>query len=244
MECHVITLNRTIDNFYKQQPYLLKAGLVPICFKGVDAKMDDHLKYLDNLTPYCKNFCPTGVIGCGLSHILLAKKLYENGTELAIILEDDAYPIISNLNVEIEKVISETPSNWDIIKLHCDFCKLNVSTTNIFQGSTAAYIINKSGLEKLSNLKLYNHLEIQLSMDSNFHIYKSKKNIFWADEKNSENRDNNSTFLSKFNFNKTGQKTIDNVLAFKIIKIFGYEVTGWNILYITILLIFVFLLWK
>ena len=77
MECHVITLDRTIDNFYKQRPYLMEAGIFPKRFRGVDSKLGEHLGYGNNLTPNCKDFCPNGVIGCGLSHILLAKQLYE-----------------------------------------------------------------------------------------------------------------------------------------------------------------------
>ena len=228
MECHVITLDRTIDNFYKQRPYLMEAGIFPKRFRGVDSKLGEHLGYGNNLTPNCKDFCPNGVIGCGLSHILLAKQLYEGGSQLALVLEDDAYPLVADLNKEIKKVILETPSDWDIIKLHCDFCQNGTSDPT--GGSTAAYLVNKSGLEKLSNMKLNFHIDMQWNMDKTLNVYKSKQNIFWADEKQSENRDSTSTFLGKFNFNKTGQKTIDNVLSFKVFKIFEYEISGWDIL--------------
>ena len=232
IECHVITLDRTIDNFYKQRPYLIESGIFPKRFRGVDSKLGEHVGYSDHLTQNCKDFCPTGVIGCGLSHILLAKQLYEGGSQLVLVLEDDAYPLVADLNKEIQKIISETPSDWDIIKLHCDFCQndSNEINNNINEGSAAAYLVNKSGLEKLSNMKLNFHIDLQWNMDKTLNIYKSKQNIFWADEKQSENRDSTSTFLGKFNFNKTGQKTIDNVLSYKVLKIFGYDISGWDIL--------------
>ena len=138
VECHVITLDRTVDNFYKQKPHLMNSGLIPKVFFGTDAKKGDHTKHDELLTPVCKNFCPDGLIGCGLSHILLAKKLFKQGTQLALILEDDAYPVHSDMNQEIQKVISETPRDWDIIKLHCDFCTDNDSDP--IGGSAAAYI--------------------------------------------------------------------------------------------------------
>ena len=235
VECHVITLDRTVDNFYKQKPHLMNSGLIPKVFFGTDAKKGDHTKHDELLTPVCKNFCPDGLIGCGLSHILLAKKLFKQGTQLALILEDDAYPVHSDMNQEIQKVISETPRDWDIIKLHCDFCTDNDSDP--IGGSAAAYLINYSGLEKIKDMKLDWHFDIQILLDPSLHVYKSKENLFWADETTSDNRDSSSTFIGKlFNFNKTGQKTTDHMMSYKLFKVFGYEVSGWNLIIIIILL--------
>jgi GR25 family glycosyltransferase involved in LPS biosynthesis len=225
MECHVINLDRTIDNFYKQRPYLIEAGLFPKRFKGVDSKKDEHLKLLDNLTNTCKDSCPDGLVGCGLSHILLARKLYDQGVHAALILEDDAYPLVPDLNLAIKKIISETPNNWDIIKLHCDYCQngSNVPTG----GSAAAYIINRNGLEKFSKIKLDWHIDLQMLMDPNLNIYKSKENIFWTDENTSDNRES-VNIIGKI-FNTTGEKTIDQLLSYKVFKIFGHEITAWEI---------------
>lgn len=237
----MINLERSIDNFYKQRPHLMESGVFPKRFTGIDAKKGEHLEYLGNLTETCKDFCPNGVIGCGLSHILLAKKLYEQGVQLALILEDDAYPLVPDLNREIEKIIGETPKDWDIIKLHCDFCKKNSNDPT--GGSTAAYLINKSGLEKLSNMKLNWHIDLQWNMESNLKVYKSNENLFWADEKQSENR-KSVHFFGKDSFNSTGQKSLDDLLSFKVVKVFGYEISGWEVLMFIILSVLIFLIVK
>ena len=240
MECYVINLDRSIDNFYKQRPHLIESGVFPKRFSGIDAKKGGHLEYSEHLTDWCRDSCPNGAIGCGLSHILLAKKLYEKGSNLVLVLEDDAYPLVPDLNREIKKIIEDTPDDWDIIKLHCDFCKKksNDATTG---GSTAAYLINKSGLEKLSKMKLNWHIDLQWNMESTLKVYKSNENIFWADEKTSENREN-VNFFGKDIFNSTGQKSVDDVLSFKAVKVFGYEISGWELITFSILLILIFLM--
>ena len=247
MECYIINLDRSIDNFYKQRPYLMESGIFPVRFSGIDAKYDKHLQYVDDhVNSLCKDFCTNGLIGCGLSHILLAKKLFEKGSNLVLILEDDAYPTVNDLNKEIKKVISETPIDWDIIKLHCDFCDNDTYKINTIGGSAAAYLINKSGLEKLSNMKLKTHLDLQFNIEPNLHVYKSKKNIFWADETQSENRDFNinTTFLDYFNFNKTGQKKTDYVLSCKTFKIFGYELAIIHLIYLITCCFLLIYIWR
>jgi GR25 family glycosyltransferase involved in LPS biosynthesis len=229
MECHVINLDRSIDNFYKQRPHLIESGVFPKRFSGIDAKKGEHLEYSEYLTGTCKDSCPNSVIGCGLSHILLSKKLYDQGVQLALILEDDAYPLVPDLNREIKKIIEETPKDWDIIKLHCDFCRTD-EKTSIIDASAAAYLINNSGLEKMSKIKLDWHIDLQWNMDPNLHVYKSKKSIFWADEKQSENRTNDYTLFEKIKVNQSGQKTLDHALSFKLFKILGHEVNFWEIL--------------
>ena len=91
----------------------------------------------------------------------------------------------------------------------------------------------------LLNLSLFAYHKIYI--DKNYvilfypslHVYKSKENLFWADETTSDNRDSSSTFIGKlFNFNKTGQKTTDHMMSYKLFKVFGYEVSGWNLIII------------
>ena len=217
----------------------MESGIFPKRFKGIDSKLGEHLGYSNHLTGTCKDSCPDGLVGCGLSHILLAKKLYDQGSQLVLILEDDAYPLVDDLNKEIQKVISETPSDWDIIKLHCDFCQNG--TSDPLGGSAAAYLVNKSGLEKIHKMKLDWHFDLQILAHPNLNVYKSNENLFWADEKKSDNRDSTSTFIGKiFNFNETGQKTTDDVMSYKLFKFMGHEVTGWNLFYFSIIII---LLW-
>ena len=232
MECHVINLDRAIQNFYKVRPYLMEQGFDPKRFSGVDVSREGHLEYLDHITPLCQSTCPKGVIGCGLSHILLAQKLWDQGTEVALVLEDDAYPKVENLQSEIEKTMREVPDDWSIIKLHCDYCPTGHKNSGA-GGSLAAYVINRKGMDFLRNVKLAWHLDVQIRFEPT--VYKSRENLFWADEHQSENRESVSTFLGKFLdtiIPNSGEKTIDHVLSFKVFRVPGttFEVTGWHLL--------------
>ncbi len=99
MPCHVITLK---DDFPNRKS-LERIGLNPTTFKGIDARQDEHLEYLKHVHPTCQYICPKSTIGCGVSHILLARKLYKERVPIALILEDDAYPTVSK--IDFDKVV-------------------------------------------------------------------------------------------------------------------------------------------
>jgi GR25 family glycosyltransferase involved in LPS biosynthesis len=241
MECHVINLDRSINNFYKIRPSLIRAGLSPQRFKGVDAKKGHHKEHLYRLTNNCKKFCPSGVIGCGLSHILLAEQLLYNGygTQGSLILEDDVTPINeSTLLNDIQSTIESVPQDWDIIKLHCDMCIDGTNSHNINGGSFAAYLISKSGLEKMASLKLDWHIDLQAN--NTFKIYKSSQNLFKADESFSDHSDRNVvTPFGLLNGPKkyffSGEKNFDDMISYKVFKIFNYEVSGLQLILFCIL---------
>jgi hypothetical protein len=207
---YVITLNKTLG---KQGEALREAGLDPILFKGVDGRKGEHKYYENKLKPLYNKVGTKSSKGCSLSHLLLCEKLYKEGIELALILENDAYPFKNvNLSDEIEKVINEVPDDWEIIKLHCDmFCEDGSNLQkSLFNGSAAAYLINTKGFFVLNNtsmkLQFDNHINIVNK------VYKSKKNLFWADESYSTQRGSNERYIFEPFLNflfpiKTGEKT-------------------------------------
>jgi len=239
----VISLNEDLG---KQGKALREAGLDPVLFKGVNGRKGEDSKHKNRLTTFCNYMCPGTVKGCGLSHILLAEHLYQRGIQLALILEDDAYPFEKfDLNNEIDKVLSEVPEDWEIIKLHCDvWCKDGSNKSGFGNGSAAAYLINTKGLEKLKSLKLLYHIDAQQTMS--FNIYKSKVNLFWADEKNSTNRKDGTYWLTPildFFFPITsGEKTYDNMLSFKTIRIpfINIELTTYQVILLLLISLKVF----
>jgi hypothetical protein len=214
--CYVIHLGTDFDN----RKSLQSIGLNPIGFKGVNGKRDEFLKYQEYIDPDCFASCPKTVIGCGLSHILLAEKLYEEGHDVALVLEDDAYPKV--VHFDFESIIKSVPSDWEIIKLHCDtHCKDGSYVTEF--GSNAAYIINRKGMFKLKNLKVKFHIDYQLVKLSDIIVYKSQTNLFWADESSSSNRQRGkghwfSVFTSK---PTSGEKDKDMYLMYPIHRIPG-----------------------
>ncbi len=103
-----------------------------------------------NVTPFCMSYCPRPVIGCGLSHLLVAKQFLNNDLfDFCLILEDDVTPIYTNLNFEINKCVeSMKNTDWDIIKVYynglCNYNTNNISILNkLFTGSIGAYILSK-----------------------------------------------------------------------------------------------------
>ena len=215
--CYVITLD---DDFPSRQS-LIRIGLNPVGFKGVNAKKDEHLDYMKNVSIPCQYTCPKSIIGCGLSHVLLAKKLYDEKIPIALILEDDAYPKVSKL--DIDQIIQSVPDDWEIIKLHCfPYCNNDSYVTKFNDGSTAGYIINRKGMYKVKNLKVNFHIDMQYSF-SGIKVYKSNNNLFMTDESTSNIRDDGdphwmSYFLSK---PTSGEMQIHHIFLYKIFRIPG-----------------------
>ena len=220
--CYVLSLNKTLG---KQGEALKKAGLDPIIFQGIDGRKGEHNYYENRMDPLFKKIGTKGSKGASLAHLMLCKKLYEEGVELALILEDDAYPFENiNLNDEIEKVLNEVPDDWEIIKLHCDMFCIDGSNqqTSLFNGSSAAYLINTKGLHVLNNTTLKLQFDNYINIVNK--VYKSKTNLFWTDETVSSVRPSNDKYIFSYILNflfpiKTGEKTWDIWLNMKYFTI-------------------------
>ena len=169
------------------------------------------------------------------------------GIPVALILEDDAYPLEK---IDLDKVISEVPDDWEIIKLHCDGrCKNGSNEAQTSGASAAAYLINTRGLEKMKNLKLSTHIDHQ--QKTTITMYKSKVNLFWTDEKSSTNRKGDNYLVAPFlDFlfpSTSGEKTYNNFLGYKLFRIpfTNIELTNYQVKLILILIpILVFLIFK
>jgi GR25 family glycosyltransferase involved in LPS biosynthesis len=225
--CYVINLEQDLENFERQKPFLQEEGLDPIRFIGVDARKKEHEKYPELVTPWCQKTCPFTAIGCGLSHVLLAKKLLENGTSMALVLEDDAFPKVCGLQQQIQKTLAETPSDWDMIKLHCSYC-VNDSIKS-GPASTAAYLLSESGIKKVAEMKVNFHIDKQFSDTKNFKIYKSRWNLFWTDESFSSNRGTNSRILD-IKTGLSGEQSLSQSLSYKFFRIGTVEFQTWHAL--------------
>jgi GR25 family glycosyltransferase involved in LPS biosynthesis len=223
----------------------MEAGLVPHRFKGIDAKKGEHENYFHKVTSTCKTSCPNGLVGCGLSHILLAEQLFYDGKQIALILEDDSEPVNpETLLDDIQETLASVPNDWDIIKLHCDMCLDGTNSHKINGGSFASYLISQSGMEKMSKLKLDWHIDLQVA-NENFKIYKSKNNLFKADESSSEHSERGVItpigwilgFPRRF---FSGEKSVDDMMSYKVFKIQNFEFSGLHlILFFLITLILV-----
>jgi len=245
MKTYVINLEKSIDKFNKQKPKLEAVGLQIHRFNAINAIENEHIKYKNMITKLAYFFTPKSVIGCALSHILLAKHILINDNHLpyVLIMEDDAFPIeldkktfLKNINSNIKNITILDP-NWDIIQLHSDACYPchNSYTTHPLCGSTAAYLISNRGAQKISNLKVISHIDIHTSTSIKYNKYRSKYNMFWTDENISLNRiDSNNILLNIKSLILSnliplrGEKTWDHFLNFKVLRIPGInkEFTG------------------
>ena len=110
-----------------------------------------------------------GEIGCTLSHLLAIKTAYDNGEEIACIIEDDVY--INLLNIQDEslddfvKSVNNNNLDWEILQLYHfesnnlskNFIKIKDYTLHLHQKgkypfSTVSYIINRKGMEKILSI--------------------------------------------------------------------------------------------
>ena len=215
LKTFVINLDDYKENYIKQLPYLENIGLKIERFKGINATKDEHLnpEYKQYISNFANNFTPKSIIGCGLSHILCCKYIYdnyiniesfcENDSPFFFIMEDDAYPKYNKTEFyqQINKTINEIiilDSMWDIIQLHSDafFPTKNTYSSHLISGSTAAYLISKNAIIKTMNSKLYSHMDFIEHNFFKFRKYRARKNLFYTDEKNSLNRHklNKNTF--------------------------------------------------
>jgi hypothetical protein len=218
--CYVISLK---DSLGDQGKALKKIGLNPILFRGVNAKKKEHLNFVDHIKPLCLHICPHSNIGIALSHKFVAKKLYDSNVNMGIIMEDDAFPIDGiNLEYEIKKVLEEVPDDWNIIRMHCDsHCINGQNYIGKDDSSGAAYIINRRGMEIMINSKVKGHIDFQ--QNETMQVYKTRKNLFVTIETNSTNRIHTHTIISDImdiiNPIKTGEKTWDDKLSYKSVRI-------------------------
>jgi len=262
----VINLDRAIDNYNRQRPYLESLGLDVYRFSAIDAGKDEHLQYSHIVNSIYYEFVPKNVISTSLSHTFVCKyiqKLIQNGNNTDpyfLIMEDDAYPLYNkeNFHRHLQSTIRDIDTidkDWDIISLHIDgicsdytnTCKDNyyISTTS---GSLAAYLISRNGLIKLANETIFWYHDIMTSINGKYRKYKSKKNLFWTDEKNSTAREIvNIRYIEKL-LNKLlplkGEKKWNHLLNYRVLRIpiIKKDITSYNICVCICILLFIVLI--
>jgi len=244
LKSFVINLDDSIQNYEKQKPYLENLGLEVYRFSGINGNKDEYLKYKSHINPVALDFTPKSIIGCSLSHILLAKYISKNYNDpYYLIFEDDAYPLqkynnstffYSTVYETINEVVAIDP-NWEIISLCSYGEKSTTNNINILTGSAAAYIINNNSAKKLATQKVTWHHDIVCNIL--YKKYKSKNNLFYTDETTSTNRINNTIFLYDFKsyiinviLNLHLEISIHDYLSYKIIRINSIEYTANNLI--------------
>ena len=115
-----------------------------------------------------------GMIGCGISHINIWKKIVKDGIKKTLILEDDFILKDDFLN-KFNNVINKSPNIYDIIFLsaniiHNKHLKLYDIDDNyykqLFISQTLGYIITLEGAQKILNYinKVSYHIDVDLCL--------------------------------------------------------------------------------
>jgi FkbM family methyltransferase len=129
----------------------------------------DGIEFINNYDDMNK-----GEIGCTISHLLAIKKAYEEGKDIAIIMEDDLLFDFLSLHQPIKTIVDKAPVNWEIIQLFTYNHTSNENKKeynfikrpkNSYYTSTASYIINRNGMEKIIN-NTYNNNIIVIGSDT------------------------------------------------------------------------------
>ena len=237
LKTFVINLDKYVDNYKKQKPYLKAVGLKPIRFSAINAIKKEHLKYKEYINDLALIFTPISTIGCGLSHLFLIRMLSTMNDDYFLIMEDDAFPIYEKDEFQLRLIntiqnISILDKNWDIIQLHSDaiFPCHETYDAHCLVGSTAAYLISKNGIKKLLTKKVKYHVDMETSMDSTIRKYRARENLFWTDENTSLQRKNTrgilfdiKVYILTLLIPLRGEKTWNHFLTFKMIRIPGID---------------------
>ena len=152
---YVISMDHV--RYDRTRKHMQQAGIAAVHFNGVDGEA---ARWSDvSLTPMANVICPSSTIGCGLAHIKLAQLVFESGVDVALVVEDDVFVLDpARLRSEINNTLTTTPSGWDFILL---FCMGACTEGGPLAGSTAAYLLSRSGSDKLRKMRLMYHIDLQ-----------------------------------------------------------------------------------
>jgi hypothetical protein len=166
---HYINLEHEKERNEQTQKMLSKFDEPCNRFPGIYGKdISDN----DTISELGKILCSPKMIGCGLSHIELAKKLLDSENDFELIFEDDI--VITDISGEslskyVISEVSKISEPWDIIKFH------NIGIKGLC-GSTAAYALSKSGIKKLAKQKLHFHIDIIIN--NGYDLFVVENDIF------------------------------------------------------------------
>lgn len=156
---------------------------------GIVRLSKKYVQFFNNYSKYS-----LGELGCTLSHILAIRTAYDNGDDIALILEDDvSLALVPFWKVSLKDVIQSAPKDWKIINL----CGLQ---RKCYEGNrdkeflpfpdyvcwgAQAYLINRRGMETILEEMPKGNIILDEKDKSNsgnieadFFLYKRAKNSY------------------------------------------------------------------
>ncbi len=150
-------------------------------FNGVDPLELKKKDYDNDVSLFGKSFASFSMIGCGLSHLYLWRKIVNENIEKSLIFEDDVIIKDDFYNV-LHNTYKELPEKWNILYLTTTFLQ-NINKNFII--STSGYIITLQGakdLLKYFNNKIHYHVDVSilfLNLIYDLKIYTTTKYIVY-----------------------------------------------------------------
>ena len=239
---YVINLDSQKKRYYVQEKKLNEVGIYPTRISGYrfeDIDKSELQKHFFGNTPLLK---PRSAIGCTYSHIQALKHFLKNDPyDVALIMEDDAFPLFTNV-AHLEKKLHNI--DWDYLSLHCDgVCPKDGGKPVLLSGSSAAYFITRKGAEKIINHKHSFHYDIDTTKMKNLDKKIDDKNSFWTDETAKMSGELSSNRYKRFCYGiydkitekvvNRGEKTACHYKDYRIFRIpvLGYEVSVEDIVF-------------
>ena len=255
MKAFVINMDKDTERLNKITNRCKEINIEFERFKGIDS--NDFVIYNEYISEFAKKYCSDSIIGCGLSHILLWKKIVDENIDQSLILEDDAI-FKENFNDNLKKGLDDlNNTDWNILyltetyihnkNLYKEKLEDKLVYKSLFINTTSGYIItNKGAKELLKHIKkIYYHIDFTLLLYNLFNdlkIYSLKTPIIYQTF-TSDNSNNIIYYNYPYNINKLldqiDDKNNENIkLSYlynlKLIKIFNIEITL-NIILIVLL---------
>ena len=199
---YYINLDRVKERRDFMEKQIKKYGVKMTRISAVDARDLDWKSGMANEIPYENLYerqsrifsgnYKMGELGCTLSHLYTIKQSYDNGDEIALILEDDVDIGLAALwEKSLKELLKSVPKDWECINLF-SFNILRKKYNDIFvplelgkHSGTVAYVINRKGMEKV--LKVYNNNKFILhgpqQLMADWFIYELSDNVFVYNKK-------------------------------------------------------------
>jgi hypothetical protein len=227
-DTYVINMDNQVSRWESQSKALNDIGIVPIRIPGVTINNQNDVD--NNFTTLCKYTCPYSAIGITASHKKACSAFLKTGNSVALILEDDAYPLIDDVRILDRYLLLLPPTDsWDMWSLHCDTsCGPDLALNT----SAAAYFITTRGANAVLNYKFSTHYDTASTFKFDKRI--SDHNFFWTDERSakagpsgmSTNRQKTmfnhespvNKWLTKKLINR-GEKDVIDAIEYKLVRI-------------------------
>lgn len=241
---YVINMEKDVHRMAEISTMLNQEGIHFERFEAINgSKLPKHQKD-SSVTPICNVLCTNSIIGCGLSHLTLWRKVAEEDLRNALILEDDMF-FVDDYREVLDKAMQQLPEDWDIMYLGCmGLCEKSKKYDNPFMSifhllktvnnkyesenifvpefpvALHAYAISNAGSKKLIDMidKVNYHIDFEIAVrQQNLNIYSCHPNIAYQ-----RSEDSNITklgfprVLNKFIYNFRDDKNFRYTYFFNL----------------------------